>query len=168
MHTSLALFATLLLTQAASGQSREAIEQRMQMPQRLSPAARKALLEARESVWRSFFSNDRAALEKLIPEEAIVMDSGSAELGNRRSVLEGAAQFAKSGGKLVRLEFPNTGIQSYGSVAIIYSTYLYELEEHGKRTPFSGRITEVFVFRKGQWVNPGWHMEPVRVTGAGQ
>jgi len=138
------------------------------MPQTQPPAARKALLEARESVWRSFFSNDRAALEKLIPEEAIVMDSGSPELGNRRSVLEGAAQFAKSGRKLVRLEFPHTEIQSYGSVAIIYSTYLYELEEHGKRTPFSGRITEVFVFRKAQWVNPGWHMEPARVSGAGQ
>jgi hypothetical protein len=91
------------------------------------------------------------------PEETIVMDPGSEELGNRRSVLAGAARFAKRGATLVRLAFPTTEIQRYGSIAIIYSTYFYELEQRGKRTPFSGRITEVFVFRKDPWVNPGWH-----------
>jgi ketosteroid isomerase-like protein len=137
------------------------IEERMQMPQPLDAAAKKALLAAREAVWQSFFSNDRATLEKLVPEETLTMDPGSSQLGNRASVLEGAAQFAKSGAKLVRLEFPSTEIQYYGSTAILYSTYLYELEKDGKRTQFSGRVTEVFVFRKGQWVNPGWHMDSV-------
>jgi hypothetical protein len=131
----------------------------MQGPQTLSSDARTALLEARESVWRAFFSNDRAALERLLPAETVVMDAGSPGSGNRQSVLESAAWFAKSGAKLVRLEFPSTEIQYYGSVAIIYSTYLYELEQQGKRTSFAGRVTEVFVFRKGEWVNPGWHME---------
>jgi ketosteroid isomerase-like protein len=125
-----------------------------------TPEARKALLDARESVWRSFFSNDRKTLEKLIPEETIVMDPGSTQFGNRASVLENAAQFAKSGAKLVRLEFPKTEIQRYGSVAIVYSTYLYELDDHGKRATHSGRVTEVFVLRDGHWINPGWHMEP--------
>jgi ketosteroid isomerase-like protein len=138
------------------------IEERMQMPQTLDAAARKALLEARETVWRAFFSSDRASLEKLIPEETLVMDPGSSQLGNRASVLEDAAQFAKSGAKLARLEFPSTEIQYYGSTAILYSTYLYELEKDGKRASFSGRVTEVFVFRKGQWVNPGWHMDSVK------
>jgi hypothetical protein len=143
--TNLALFATLVLMQDT-----------------LTPAARTKLLEARELVWRSFFANDRAALEKLIPEETIVMDPGSVELGHRRNVFEGAAEFAKRETRLVRLEFPTTEIRSYGKVAIVYSTYLYELEEHGNRTTFTGRITEVFVLRKGHWVNPGWHMEPSR------
>jgi hypothetical protein len=141
MYTSLALVATLFLMQD-------------------KPTGREALLAARESVWRSFFANDRATLEKLIPEETIVMDPGSVDLGNRRSVLEGAAAFAKSGAKLVRLEFPSTEIQHFGNVAIIYSKYFYELEQQGKRIPSSGRITEVFVFRKNEWVNPGCHMEP--------
>jgi hypothetical protein len=141
----LGLLTTILLFQAQS----------------LTPVERKALLEAREAVWRSFFSNDRAALERLIPEETITMDPGSPEWGSRQSVLEGAARFAQSGAKLVRLEFPKTEIQRYGSVAIVYSTYRYELEEHSKRTPFSGRVTEIFVMRDGRWVNPGWHMEPV-------
>jgi hypothetical protein len=141
----LGLLTTILLFQAQS----------------LTPVERKALLEAREAVWRSFFSNDRAALERLIPEETITMEPGSPEWGNRQSVLEGAARFAQSGAKLMRLEFPRTEIQRYGSVAIVYSTYRYELEEQSKRAPFSGRVTEIFVMRDGRWVNPGWHMEPV-------
>jgi ketosteroid isomerase-like protein len=135
---------------------------REQMPQTLDAEQKKELLDARETVWRSFFSNDRAALEKLIPEDTIVMDPGSSGIGNRAGVMEGAAGFAKSGAKLARLEFPSTEIQCYGNTAVLYSTYQYELENDGKRTPFSGRITEVFVFRKGQWVNPGWHMEAVK------
>jgi hypothetical protein len=71
----------------------------------------------------------------------------------------GAAQFAKDGGKLVKLEFPKTEIQVYGFTAVVYSSYLYELENRGKRAQQSGRVTEVFVLRKGQWVNPGWHMD---------
>jgi ketosteroid isomerase-like protein len=135
---------------------------REQMPQTLDAWQKKELLEARETVWRAFFSNDRAALEKLLPEETIVMDPGASQVTRRGEALANAAGFAKSGAKLVRLEFPSTEIQAYGSTAILYSTYQYELEQEGKRTPHSGRITEVFVYRKGQWVNPGWHMEALK------
>jgi hypothetical protein len=41
----------------------------------------------------------------------------------------------------------------------VYSNYAYELELGGQRSSHSGRVTEVFVLRKGQWVNPGWHMD---------
>jgi ketosteroid isomerase-like protein len=61
--------------------------------------------------------------------------------------------------KLAKLEFPSTEIQAYGNTAIIYSTYLYELEKDGQRKQSSGRVTEVFVQRQGRWVNPGWHMD---------
>jgi len=117
------------------------------------------LLEARESVWRAFFANDRVALEKLVPEDTLTIEAGGGNFGNQPAVLEGAAQFAKGGSKLVRLEFPKTEMQCYGYTAILYSTYLYELERDGQRSSHSGRVTEVFVFRNGQWVNPGWHMD---------
>jgi len=139
--------------------SPEAIADQMQQPQPLSDALRQSLLTAREAVWRAFFANDRAALEKLIPEDLITIEPEGGNFGNRAAVLAGAAQMAQSGMKLTRLEFPKTEIQLYGNSAIIYSTYLYELEKDGRRTPFSGRVTEIFVFRKGQWVNPGWHMD---------
>ena len=63
------------------------------------------------------------------------------------------------GGKLLQLEFPKTEIQCYGNTAILYSTYVYEVDTNGQRAPRSGRVTEVFVYRKGRWVNPGWHMD---------
>jgi len=63
------------------------------------------------------------------------------------------------GGKLVRLEFPKTEIQAYGDTAILYSEYVYEIEQAGKRSESSGKATEVFVNRDGVWVNPGWHID---------
>jgi ketosteroid isomerase-like protein len=137
----------------------ESAEEQQQIPRVLSDQGKKRLLDAREAVWRAFFSNDRAALERLIPEETLAINAGDNNWENRKAILEGAERFAKSGGKLVRLEFPKTEIQVYGSTAIVYSNYLYELETGGQRHQQSGRVTEVFVLRKGQWVNPGWHMD---------
>jgi len=120
---------------------------------------KKRLLDAREAVWRAYFAGDRATLEKLIPEETIAIEAGDNTWSNRQTILNGAAQFAKSGGKLVKLEFPKTEIQVYGYTAVVYSNYAYELETGGQHINQSGRVTEVFVLRKGQWVNPGWHMD---------
>src|SRR5262249_27163346 len=135
------------------------IAEQMEQPQPITSGMRESLLSAREKVWRAFFANDRDALEKLIPAELITIEPWGNEFGHRAEVLSAAAQTAQSGVKLVRLEFPKTEIQAYGNTAVIYSTYLYELEREGKRTTSSGRVTEVFVNRKGQWVNPGWHMD---------
>ena len=137
----------------------DSIAEEMSTPQTLPEDFKKGLLEARESVWRAFFSNDRGALEKLLPEDTLTIDAGSDEFGNRSVVLREAENFAKAGGKLVRLEFPKTEIQSYGYTAIVYSTYVYEVEQDGKRSQRSGRASETFVYRNGRWVNPGWHLD---------
>jgi ketosteroid isomerase-like protein len=78
---------------------------------------------------------------------------------DRQGVLEGSARFAASGGKLVRLEFPKTEIQAYGYTAIVYSNYVYEIEQGGQRRTNTGRVTEVFVNRNGGWLNTSWHMD---------
>jgi ketosteroid isomerase-like protein len=137
----------------------ESSEEQLQSLRPLSDQMKKRLLDAREAVWRAFFANDRAALEKLIPEETIAIEAGDNNWSNRQIIFEGAAEFAKGGGKLVKLEFPKTEIQVYGNTAVVYSNYAYELETGGQHINRSGRVTEVFVFRKGEWVNPGWHMD---------
>jgi ketosteroid isomerase-like protein len=137
----------------------ESVAEQQQMPRSLPDQAKKQLLEAREAVWRSYFSGDLAALEKLIPEETIAINAGSGSWTDRKAILDGSEQFARGGGKLVKLEFPRTEIQVYGNTAVLYSDYLYELETGGQRHQQSGRVTEIFVWRKGQWVNPGWHMD---------
>src|SRR2546427_1851523 len=128
----------------------ESAAEQYQMPRSLPDPMRKQLLDAREAVWRAYFSNDQTALETLIPEEAIAIDAGSADWSHRDAIFEGATRFAKGGGKLIRLEFQKTEIQVYGYTAVVYSSYLYELESAGQRSQHSGRVTEVFVMRKGQ------------------
>jgi ketosteroid isomerase-like protein len=138
----------------------ESMEAQMAAPRQLGDQMKKRLLDAREAVWRAYFAGDRATLEKLIPDETIAIDpGGDPNWSGRKQILDGAVEFAKSGGKLVKLEFPRTEIQTYGMTAVVYSTYSYELEAGGKRTTNTGRVTEVFVLRNGQWVNPGWHMD---------
>jgi ketosteroid isomerase-like protein len=137
----------------------ESMEEQLAAPRPLGDQMKKRLLDAREAVWRAYFAGDRPALEKLIPEETIAIEAGDNPWSNRQSILEGAEQFAKSGGKLLKLEFSKTEIQMYGFTAVVYSNYAYELETGGQRMNRSGRVTEVFVLRKGQWVNPGWHMD---------
>ena len=117
------------------------------------------LLKTREAVWRSWFANDRKALEELVPADTITISSGEEKWQAQTDVFQSAAQFQASGGKLTRLEFPRTEVQHYGDVAILYSKYLYETEMGGKRSLTSGRVTEIFVLRNGKWTNPGWHTD---------
>ena len=136
----------------------ETAAEQSQALRKLSEYEKKDLLEAREAVWRAYFAGDRAALEKLLPEELLTMEAGGG-WGNRQAVLESSARFAVGGGKLLRLEFPKTEIQVYGYTAIVYSSYVYEIEQGGKPFTNSGRATEVFVYRNGAWVNPSWHLD---------
>ena len=131
----------------------------MSQPMTITPQIRERILAAREAVWRAWFANDRALLEKLIPDEAIAIDTGEENWSNKAAILAGAKSFAESGGKLLRLEFPKTEIQVYGNTVILYTTYIYETEVNGKRTTSTGRGTEIFVRRGDELVNAGWHLE---------
>jgi ketosteroid isomerase-like protein len=117
------------------------------------------LLKVRETVWRSWFANDAKTLKVLVPPETIVISAGEKQWKHQAAVLQSAAEFRAQGGKLIRLEFPRTEVQHFGDVAILYSEYMVETEMHGKRSISSGRATEVFVLRDGQWTNPGWHTD---------
>ncbi len=117
------------------------------------------LLHVRDAVWRAWFANDVETLRKLVPPGTIVISAGEKEWKNQDGIMKAAAAFHAKGGKLLRLDFPRTEVQHFGDVAITYSQYLYEIEQDGKRSVSSGRATEVFVLRDGQWTNPGWHTD---------
>ena len=123
------------------------------------PDDRAELMKAREAVWRAWFANDTKTLEAMVPPDTIVISSGQEQWKNQADVFQSAAKFHAAGSKLIRLEFPRTEIQRFGDVAIFYSQYFYETEEDGKRSVTSGRVTEIFVLRNGQWTNPGWHTD---------
>jgi hypothetical protein len=125
----------------------------------LSAESKNSLLDAREAVWRAWFSNDRENLGELIPPETIAIDAGEEKWGHHDDVLSGSKEFVASGGKLVKLEFPETEIQLYGPTAILYSKYQLVTAVNDKTNTHSGRATEVFVRRDGKWVNTGWHLD---------
>lgn len=117
------------------------------------------LLRARETVWRAWFAGDTKTLEQLVPPGTIVMSGGEEKWKNQADVLRTSAEFHAKGGKLLRLEFPRTEVQHFGDVAIVWSSYIVELEVDGKRSSGSSRVTEIFVRRHGRWTNPGWHTD---------
>jgi ketosteroid isomerase-like protein len=136
----------------------DSIVEAMESFRSMSPDEKKSLLAAREAVWRAWFANDTPQLTELIPPELIAIDT-SEQWKTREDELDGAKDFATKGGKLVRLEFPQTEIQAYGHTAILYTKFVLETEIEGKRTTLSGRATEMFVFRHHKWVNVGWHLD---------
>ena len=129
-----------------------------QQPAPVPEPLRAEILEARREVWLEWFRNG-SRLAQVIPSELIAIDQDDAEWKDRAAVLSGAADFARAGGKLVRLDFPRTEIQLYGDVAILYTLYELEFELDGQTTAVAGRGTEVFVRRDGGWVNSGWHLD---------
>ena len=103
-------------------------------------------------------SDDRAALEKLIPEETVAIKQADNIWENRKAIFEGAASSQKppaslSSSSSPRLKFRSTGLPLSCTPTIHTNWRLADSDEQG------GRVTEVFVLRKGQWVNPGWHMD---------
>lgn len=130
-------------------------------PVTVPPQIRQQILGVRDAVWRAYFANDRPALEKLVPEDAIAMNEGGGAWADRAAILAGAERTAASGAKLVRLEFPKTEMQVYGSgmFVVLYTTFLYELDTNGTRTTTTGRGTEMFVRRATGYVNVGWHLD---------
>lgn len=118
-----------------------------------------SLLAEREAVWRGWFSGDEEHLRSALPDELIAIDPGVEEWSDKEQTLRNSARFVTAGGKLVDLQFPRTEVLAYGDVAILFTTYLFEIEKAGERTTTSGRGTEVFVRRDGRWVNSGWHLD---------
>lgn len=137
----------------------DAVADLMSAYRALGQDERASLLQARESVWRAWFAGDANALSRiLVPELMTIGQDGS--IGTRQSNLEHARAFAASGGKLTRLEFPSTQIQAYGNTAILYSSYVMELQTGGATTTERGMATEIFVRRNGEWVHTGWQLAP--------
>jgi hypothetical protein len=121
-----------------------------------------AILTAREKVWRAWYSGDVAQFRKLVPAELITLHPGSASFGTYDSVIAASKGFAASGGKLARLVFPKTEFQQYGNTVIIYTSYELDVERGGKTETEKGKATEIFVRRKGDWLNTGWQLAPER------
>ena len=119
------------------------------------------VLQLREAAWRAWFAGDEAGLGGMLPPEFIGINMQAGPFSTRDETLEQAKAFRAGGGRLVRLEFPETRAQRYGDVVVLYGRYVAVMESEGIERTASGRLTEVFVRRDGRWLHPGWHLDTV-------
>src|SRR6267378_3340743 len=66
----------------------ESLEEQLAAPRAVGDQMKKRLLDAREAVWRGFFANDRAMLEKMLPEETLAIEADGNSWSNRQKVLD--------------------------------------------------------------------------------
>jgi hypothetical protein len=131
---------------------------------------RKELLEARETAWRSFFEEDpAAAIDKILGPEVIAIQENGERWENRASLIAMAKAMKAQNVRLTHLEFPQTQIQLFGDTAVLYYTYVFTTANDKMSGTDAGRGTEVFVRRRGRWIDVGWHLDNgafVRRNGA--
>ena len=117
------------------------------------------VLAVREAAWRAYFAGDVKALGDLLPSEFIGISMNEGPFTNLDQTLAGAQAFARGGGRLVHLEFPETQAQRIGDVVVLYGRYEAVVQSEGVERTLRGRLTEVFERRGGKWWHPGWHLD---------
>jgi hypothetical protein len=126
------------------------------------------VLQLREAAWRAWFAGDEPALRRMLPAEFIGINMQAGPFSSLERTLEQARAFRAGGGRLVRLDFPETRAQRYGEVVVLYGRFAAVIESAGKEQTLEGRLTEVFVRQGGRWLHPGWHLDTVGArNGAG-
>ncbi|MGE3617231.1 MAG: nuclear transport factor 2 family protein, partial [Gemmatimonadales bacterium] len=117
------------------------------------------LVAVREGVWRDWFAGG-AGLDSMLTDDFVGIGFGDGPWDSKQSTMAGAKEFAASGAKLTTLTFDKTTTQQFGNVVVVYSNYSLSFSSPGgEETAQRGRATEVFAWRNGRWVHPGWHLD---------
>ena len=119
------------------------------------------VLRLREAAWRAWFGGDEAALRRILPADFIGISAKAGPLASLDKVIADSRAFHATGGRLTKLEFPETQFQRYGDVVILYGRYVAVIETAGAQQTNQGRLTEMFLKRDGLWVHTGWHLDGV-------
>lgn len=120
------------------------------------------ILALREAAWRTWFANDRAGFERVVPDELIALGWDGGPWTDRPETVAQMEGFAQNGMTLTTLEFPRNVFQQYGDAVILYTRFRLVLtDREGAAHETTGRGTEIFVRRDGRWIHTGWHLDTV-------
>jgi ketosteroid isomerase-like protein len=123
------------------------------------PGTRQELLGIREAIWRAWFANDTVQLAEFLDPRLLSIPPTGSQWHGLQDVLRESGEFAAAGGRLVRIEFPKTQVESFGSIAVLHSTFRFEIERDGARAALAGRLTEVFELRDDRWICTSRHID---------
>ena len=144
LHCRRALAASLVLAAALPAQT---------------PTVQQQILAARDTVWRAWFANDTARLNRLLPRATAAGEGASqVEWADRKAILDQSREFVRGGGKLERLDFTNTQVTQAGDVAVVNADYRTVTRNASRVDTARGHATEVFVRGATGWLNPFWHL----------
>ncbi|MEZ0471994.1 nuclear transport factor 2 family protein [Luteimonas salinilitoris] len=153
-----AIAAVIGLALAPAGQVCEAAQPEAASIE-VSDQVRAELFAARETIWRAFFNDDPAQVEALLGPELIAIQQHQERWEDRDRLVALARGIQQQDVRILRLEFPQTEIQVFGDVAVMYYTYVFETGDGQKSATDAGRGTEIFVRRDGRWIDVGWHLD---------
>jgi ketosteroid isomerase-like protein len=126
------------------------------------PEWKTSLLATREAAWRNYYG-DADKLAAMLPDDFIAIDNGGGAFANKSQTVASSRADIAAGRTIASLKFPDTRIQRYGDVAIIYTTYELVLAgKDGQKVTASGRATEIFRWNGSRWLHPGWHLDSGR------
>jgi ketosteroid isomerase-like protein len=121
----------------------------------------------RKQVWVDWFAGDTAALGRVLGPELVAIGPDAPHWQSRAEALAASARFKESGGRLLGVTFDSTVVHRIGDVAVMFSLYDLRTSRLGEVVTRSGKVTEVFVRRRGRWVHTSWHIDTtVSSTGA--
>ena len=136
--------------------------------QPISRNTERQLLAARDTIWHAWFSNDTAALNRMLPQASAAAENRGTDpirWTDRATIMNGAEQFVSTGGRLEHLDFAGTRIALQGSVAVVTSNFTAVTRSSRGLDTARGNATEVFVRDGERWVNPFWRLEPLGGSG---
>ncbi|MFN8570774.1 MAG: nuclear transport factor 2 family protein [Gemmatimonadaceae bacterium] len=117
------------------------------------------LLKARDEVWENYFGRPDA-LAASLSDDFLAINNDGGIWKSKAEILDGARGATKAGVRLVRKEFPQTKIQHFGDMAVIYSRYSFALSSGSEADPaISGRVTQMFRWDGQHWIQVGWHLD---------
>ena len=117
------------------------------------------VLAVREAAWRAWFDGDEAALRSMLPDDFLAISAGEPQITDREKTIASSRAFKESGGRLLKLSFPETHTQHFGDTVVLYGSYEATIANGAGENQMQGRLTEVFIKRDGRWLHPGWHLD---------
>lgn len=116
------------------------------------PTVPAGLLEAREAVWRAYFTCDSVGLVALLPEQMIGMGE------TRAQIIANAQAFVRGSWRYEGITFTDDEFIVSDSMVVTFANYDVKVTENGKPVPMKGHAIEVFKLVDGHWINPSWHL----------
>jgi Domain of unknown function (DUF4440) len=116
------------------------------------------VLAAHRTLWNTWFAGDSTGLMHLMTADFVALNAGEPMWSGRDSVVRASGVFIETG-RVLAIDFPDCIERRWEMIAILFCTYVVDVEEGGRAWRTRGRSTEIFRMTETGWLAAGWHLE---------